>query len=33
VAIVVAYLGFSPAYIILLAGAIGIIFSLIRKDK
>jgi chromate transporter len=33
VAVLVVFLGLSPAYIILLAGAGGILFSLIRKDK
>ena len=33
VAVLVAYLGFSPAYIIILAAIGGILFSLTRKDK
>ena len=33
VAVVVAYLGLSPAYVIILAALGGILFSLTRKDK
>lgn len=33
VAVVVAYLGLSPAYIIVITAALGILFSFTRKDK
>ena len=33
VAVVVAYLGLSPAYIIIITAALGILFSFTRKDK
>jgi chromate transporter len=33
VAVIVAFLGLSPAYVIILAALGGILFSLTRKDK